>query len=50
VNPGNIAKEGAKIAEEIGQGAGDAGYQAQKQIGETLSGIQKLLGGVHLFG
>jgi hypothetical protein len=47
---GNIAKEGGKIADEIGKGAGDAGYQAQKQIGETLSGIQKFLGGVHIFG
>jgi len=47
---GNIAKEGGKIANELGKEAGDAGYQAQKQIGETLSGIQKFLGGIHLFG
>jgi hypothetical protein len=47
---GNIAKEGQEIAEEIGKGAGDFGYQAQKQLGETLSGIQKFLGGVQIFG
>jgi hypothetical protein len=46
----NIAKEGQKIAEEIGKGAGDAGSQAQQQLGEVYSGIQKLFGGVHIFG
>jgi len=57
----NIAKEGQKLAEEIGKGAGDfgsqaqkqlgdAGSQAQQQLGEVYSGIQKLFGGVHIFG
>jgi hypothetical protein len=43
VNPENIAKE-------IARDAGQLGDQVQKGIGETLSGIQKFLGGVHLFG